>query len=69
MNARAPTVVELTAADLTPKGEIYCPHPKAGMQRWDTHPRVFLHMTPEGVMCPYCGTRYRLVENTKSVSR
>ena len=65
MNARVPTVVELTPKDLTPKGEIYCPHPKAGMQRWDTHPRVFLHMTPEGVMCPYCGTKYRLAAPAK----
>ena len=37
MNARVPPVIELSPQDLTPKGEIYCPHPKAGMQRWDTH--------------------------------
>lgn len=60
MNARPPAVIELSAEDLTPKGEVFCPNPKAGMQRWNTHPRVFLHLGPDGALCPYCSTRYRL---------
>lgn len=31
------------------------------MKLWNTHPRVFLEMAHTGqVMCPYCGTEYRL---------
>ena len=38
---------------------VYCPNPS--MPLWSSHPRVFLDIEPTGrVMCPYCGTRYRL---------
>ena len=36
------TFVELLAKDLTRAGTTYCPNPKAGMEIWNTHPRVFL---------------------------
>jgi uncharacterized Zn-finger protein len=32
------------------------------MPLWSSHPRVFLDVADEGEsLCPYCGTRYRLV--------
>ncbi len=52
--------IELLAKDLTPSGETYCPNPKAGMQVWNTHPRVFLNLSTGQAKCPYCGTVYRL---------
>lgn len=61
----APAVVELTAADLNAHGGIFCPHPKAGMQLWNSHPRVFLGVATTGqAACPYCGTVYRLTAGT-----
>ena len=53
-------VIELTAADLTPGGETYCPNPKAGMQLWNGHPRVYLNLSDGQAKCPYCGAVYRL---------
>ena len=52
--------VELEAGDLTPGGEVWCPHPKAGMQAWNSHPRVYLNLSSGQARCPYCGTVYRL---------
>jgi len=44
---------------------IYCPNP--GMPLWSSHPRVFLDVAGAGeAMCPYCGTRYRLVGDAKA---
>lgn len=58
---QAPAVVELAAADLNAHGGIHCPHPKAGMELWNSHPRVFLDLSHTGqAQCPYCGTVYRL---------
>ena len=38
----------------------YCPNPQ--MPLWSSHPRVFLDIAETGTaICPYCGTRYRLV--------
>jgi uncharacterized Zn-finger protein len=38
----------------------YCPNPS--MPVWNHHPRVFLELAGgRPVLCPYCGTRYRLV--------
>ena len=54
------TFVELLAKDLTPAGKTYCPNPKAGMEIWNTHPRVFLDPKAGEAKCPYCGTVYRL---------
>lgn len=53
--------VELLASDLNAQGGVFCPSPKAAMQLWNTHPRVYLDVarTGEG-KCPYCGTLYRL---------
>jgi uncharacterized Zn-finger protein len=32
------------------------------MPLWSSHPRVFLDIADEGEsLCPYCGTRYRLI--------
>ncbi len=53
-------IVELLAKDLTPAGEAFCPHPKADMKLWNTHPRVYLKLASGEASCPYCGTRYRL---------
>ena len=59
--AHAPLVVELGAADLNAHGGVHCPHPKAGMELWNSHPRVFLDVAKTGeATCPYCGTVYRL---------
>lgn len=56
-----PTTVELTAQDLNAHGGVFCPSPLAGMQVWNTHPRVFLDVARTGeARCPYCGTAYRL---------
>jgi uncharacterized Zn-finger protein len=52
--AKLPVVV-VRASDLP----AYCPNP--AMPLWSSHPRVYLDVADEGeVMCPYCGTRYRL---------
>jgi uncharacterized Zn-finger protein len=59
--AHVSLVVELGAADLNAHGGIHCPHPKAGMELWNSHPRVFLDVAKTGeATCPYCGTVYRL---------
>ena len=55
-----PQAIELQAKDLTPAGETFCPNPKAGMQLWNTHPRVFLDLSHGEAKGPYCGTVYRL---------
>ena len=54
------TFVELLAKDRTRVGNTYCPNPKAGMEIWNTHPRVFLDPKAGEAKCPYCGTVYRL---------
>lgn len=54
-------VVELGAKDLNGNGGIFCPSPKAAMQLWNTHPRVYLDIAGSGAAkCPYCGTVYKL---------
>ena len=38
-----------------------CPQQKQRV--WDAHPRVYLSIEKTGqAVCPYCGTRYRLVD-------
>ncbi|MDR2991794.1 MAG: zinc-finger domain-containing protein, partial [Burkholderiaceae bacterium] len=39
--------------------QAWCPHPKAGIQAWSSHPRVFLNLSGGQARCPYCGTVYR----------
>ena len=47
--------IEVTADDLP----LHCPTP--AMIAWNSHPRVFLDVAATGeVMCPYCGTIFRL---------
>ena len=54
-------VVELLAKELNDQGGVFCPSPKAGMQLWNTHPRIYLDLAHTGAAkCPYCGTEYRL---------
>jgi uncharacterized Zn-finger protein len=54
-------VIELLAADLNPQGGVHCPSPKAAMQVWNTHPKVYLDVARHGeAKCPYCGTVYKL---------
>ena len=58
---RKDTIVELLAKDLNGNGGIFCPSPKADMQLWNSHPRVFLDIAGSGAAkCPYCGTVYQL---------
>jgi uncharacterized Zn-finger protein len=53
--------IELEAKDLNAQGGIFCPSQKAGMQLWNSHPRVFLDVAKQGTAkCPYCGTVYQL---------
>jgi uncharacterized Zn-finger protein len=54
-------VVELLAKELNHQGGVFCPNPKADMQLWDNHPKVYLDVARTGeAKCPYCGTVYRL---------
>ncbi|WP_334134667.1 zinc-finger domain-containing protein [Tepidimonas sp.] len=56
-----PAIVELAASDLNAHGGVFCPNPKAGMDLWNSHPRVFLDVAKSGeAACPYCATVYRL---------
>ena len=62
-NTKPEKVVELVAKDLNANGGIFCPSPKADMQLWNTHPRVYLDVAQSGAAkCPYCGTVYKLKE-------
>ena len=48
-------IIEIGAADLP----LHCPTREVAL--WCSHPRVFLDVAATGqVMCPYCGTQYRL---------
>jgi uncharacterized Zn-finger protein len=48
-------VIEIDTADLP----LHCPTREVAL--WCSHPRVFLDIAATGhVMCPYCGTQYRL---------
>ena len=54
-------VIELLASELNPEGGVYCPNPKAGMQLWNAHPKVYLDVAHAGMAkSHYCGTEYRL---------
>ena len=53
--------IELTATDLNPQGGVFCPNKLAGMELWNSHPRVFLDLAHKSeAKCPYCGTLYKL---------
>lgn len=53
--ARETREIEVSAKDLP----LHCPTGEVAL--WCSHPRVFLDITKTGeVMCPYCGTKYRL---------
>lgn len=53
--------IELLAKDLNGQGVVSCPNPKAGMELWNGHPKVYLDVAHTGeAKCPYCGTVYRL---------
>jgi uncharacterized Zn-finger protein len=53
--------IELKATDLNPQGGVFCPNKLAGMDLWNSHPRVFLDLGHnDQVKCPYCGTQYKL---------
>ena len=60
-NAKTNQAIELLASDLNREGGVYCPSPKAHMQAWNSHPKVFLDIAHTGsAKCPYCGTVYAL---------
>ena len=60
---RTSKAVEVKAKDLNQAGEVFCPSPLAGMELWNSHPRVYLNVAKTGQgSCPYCGTVYRLAE-------
>lgn len=53
--------IEIVAKDLDAQGNIACPNPKTGIERWSGHPKVYLAVARTGqAVCPYCGTEYRL---------
>ena len=53
--------IELLAKELNSHGGVFCPNPKADMQLWNSHPKVFLDVATTGeARCPYCGTVYQL---------
>lgn len=54
----ATTRVQVRASDLP----VHCPLP--GSALWCSHPRVFIPLESVGdqVVCPYCGTRFELIE-------
>jgi uncharacterized Zn-finger protein len=53
--------IELKATDLNPQGGLFCPNKLAGMELWNSHPRVFLDLAHKlEAKCPYCGTQYKL---------
>lgn len=54
MTTKTATVVELSASDLP----AHCPNPS--MEKWSSHPRVFIDVSHGESACPYCGTVYRL---------
>lgn len=55
--ASAQPEYEVTRADLP----LSCPMPDQKL--WNSHPRVYLPIDRTGEeMCPYCSTRYRLVD-------
>jgi len=54
-------LIEVTAKDLP----LHCPMPSQLL--WNSHPRVFLPIEETGeALCPYCGTRYKLIRSVKS---
>jgi uncharacterized Zn-finger protein len=54
--SREVAAIEVVPGDLP----VFCPNPQ--MPLWSSHPRVFLDIAEAGeALCPYCGTRYRLV--------
>lgn len=53
------TTIEISSKDLP----LSCPMPD--MQKWNSHPRVFLKIEKEPnleITCPYCSTHYKLVK-------
>ena len=55
------STIELLAKDLNAQGGVYCPNPKANMELWNSHPKVYLDVAHSGeAKCPYCGTLYKL---------
>jgi len=56
--------VEVSAADLSGPGVVFCPNPK--MPLWSGHPKVYIDLSHDGSgRCPYCGTTYRLKAGEK----
>lgn len=61
IDGAADTIVDVPASELP----VYCPNP--AMPLWSSHPRVFLDIADSGLaMCPYCGTRYRLIGGARA---
>ena len=55
------STIELLASDLNAQGGVYCPSPRAGMNIWNSHPKVYLDVARTGqAKCSYCGTLYQL---------
>jgi uncharacterized Zn-finger protein len=56
-------VVVVKAKDLNPQGGLFCPSKLAGMEIWNSHPKVYVDVAKTGeAKCPYCGTVYKLAE-------
>lgn len=44
---------------------MHCPTPDSPL--WASHPRVFIPLEESGeASCPYCGTRFRLVDEDQA---
>ena len=57
IEANAENKYQISKADLP----LHCP--MDGMSLWNSHPRVYLPLNPEGkAKCPYCGAEYTLVD-------
>ncbi len=57
--ANAERDVQVTTGQLP----LHCPPPDAYL--WNSHPKVYLPIEVSGsAICPYCGTRYSLVDRT-----
>ena len=62
--------IELLATDLNAQGDVYCPNPKAHMQIYSSHPKVYLDVARTGcAKCPYCGTAYTLMTPIKTPAK
>jgi uncharacterized Zn-finger protein len=55
--------ITVKAKDLNAQGGLFCPNKLAGMELWNSHPKVYVDVAKTGqAKCPYCGTVYKLAD-------